>query len=154
MQPFDAPNWLKERENFLIRQRFAFSRLETDEIIQSNGVLATICLNDHEWSLFISDEYKDLDADYDPLTAEVVIKACLGYVEYESKLDWARTESLPVRNQLPLLMNWDQYRRAAQEILEALSPISEQITDFDWQLNAGRAAELRQRAGVSTPDQP
>ncbi len=106
--------------------------------------MTRVTVRGESWELFISDEYRDLSRNIPALSLEVVIRACEEYLEHKNSQTWCVAESIPVRCQLPIRLHWEGYRQAAGNILVRLQPMAEQVSDLDWQLNSGRAQDLRE----------
>lgn len=143
----DATNensdWLETRLGFIRQIGFRLTLLEDPLLTMSGGHLARISLRGTSWELFVSDEYKDLEKNLPALSVEVVKRACEEYLDHTNSQSWCLAETIPPRCHLPLRLRWDEFREAAGNILIRLSPIAHQISDLDWQLNAGRAQILR-----------
>ena len=136
-------NWLEDRRAFLRQTGFEIETLADPHLTMEGGTLARIRLRGESFELFISDEYRDLDLAIPELSAEVVLRACLEYLDHTNSEAWCRAESIPARCRLPLKLHWNDYRQAAGNILIRLKPLEDQVSDLDWQLNSGRAQELR-----------
>lgn len=141
--PANEYHWLEARRAFLAQARFRLVRLPDPMLTMEGGSLVRISLGEESWELFLSDEYRDLEASPAELTAEVLIRACEMYLDYQNSHDWAEAEAIPARCHLPLKLRWADDRKSASEILARLDPITDQVSDLDWQLNSGRAQVLR-----------
>lgn len=141
--PANEHNWLEARQAFLKEAGFSVTLLDDPALTMEGGRMARISLNGEAWEIFLSDEFRDLEKKSPPLSAEVVLRACSEYLDHRTSDEWCKAESIPARCHLPLKLRWAEFREAAGHILFRMKPLYDQISDWDWQLNAGRAQVLR-----------
>lgn len=142
-EPANEHHWLDARLSFIAQSGFSISIIPDDQLTMAGGALAAISVEGETFELFVSDEYRDLDRNVPALSLEVVKRACEEFLDHTNSQEWARAAGVPSRCHLMLRLRWEADRHTAAQVLKRFAPIVDQISDLDWQLNAGRAQVLR-----------
>lgn len=137
------PTWISDRTEKLEARGFSLTPVPHPLLTMNSGGLHKVEIDGETFELYIADEYKDLETEHPAIQAEVVFRACSEYMEHETSDNWVRSEGIPPRCHLVVKMRWDEDRKAAEALFDKLAFTDGDVTDLDWQLNAGRAAELR-----------
>ena len=100
-----------------------------------------VSINEFEASLFIDDEYKDIDSASPLLLLNMVLMECTWYLEEDDYLTWCTSKNLNPSN----VEVRTYYMELGEMIsgIKSLLPNIEHTSFFDWQLNAGDAQFLR-----------
>ncbi len=99
-------------------------------------------LNDRSFELYVDDEYSDLAIGNPLLSLCLVLRELETFQEEEDLLRWSNSKSLNPGS--PAVLNY--YKKLSKiyaEIEQELGKIDSQISDLDFQLNAGAVQILR-----------
>lgn len=137
------PAWISDRTEKLEARGFSLTPVPHPLLTMNSGGLHKVQIDGEVFELYIADEYKDLETPHKAIQAEVVYRACAECLEHETCDNWLRSEGIPPRCHLVLKMRWNEDRKTAETLYRKLKFTDGDVTDLDWQLNSGRAAELR-----------
>lgn len=92
--------------------------------------------------LLVDDEFKDFQLKNPVLNLCLILRELETYAEEEDILKWANFKGLTVSNS-EVVAYYKELSEHYRKIEAILGTIDGQISDFDFQLNAGSAQELR-----------
>lgn len=112
----------------------------------TENVWIEFTVDDYNAILLVDDEFKDFSAESPILNLCLVLRELETYREEEDILRWTVFKNLSPSN--PEVLNYyKDLGTLNKEIKAILGKIDSQISDFDFELNAGAAQELR-RLGI------
>lgn len=108
----------------------------------TENIWMTFQIDQFETVLLVDDEFKDFERGIKALDLCLVLRELETYAEEEDILRWCTFKNLSVSNHEVI----EYYRGLAsiyQTVENILGKIDSQISDFDFELNAGAAQALR-----------
>lgn len=108
----------------------------------SNYPAIKFTINNDSFHLYINDEYEDLQYNNSLLSLCLALRELEMYHEGSDILSWCKSQQLEVNNSKVV----DYYKSLSKiyvRIEEIIGTIDSQISDLDFQLNAGAIQELR-----------
>ena len=120
--------------------------VSNDEFLAGNEDYPAVVftLDEKSFKLFADDEYKDLPVDNPLLSLCVVLRELEDYEYASDYFVWCKHHAFDVANSQvrEYHMNLGSIYKDVEKIL---GKINSQISDYDFELNAGAARELREK---------
>lgn len=115
------------------------------DIVKSTdqGAFVLFRSKEHSYSLYIDDEYGDLNVDEPLLHFELVLRSLeilQDAQDYEQWLHWQSLEGHP-----DLEAHYTKGKNNLKVLEAELGTLSSHIPNIDWELNAGEAQQLRNK---------
>ena len=130
----------------LIRRFNIRLKKEDNPGLQEGKESISVLLNirDKSFELYIEDEYKDWREDNQALCLCLALRELEEYAEEADYLTWCNARGYPGNIERIRQYHMD-LRRIYREVREILGKIDSQISNWDFEMNAGAAQELRRR---------
>ena len=129
-------------QNLLNSHKILIEALKDGAFFASNHVWVRLQINRQTFTLLVDDEYKDFQISNQALHLCLILRELEMYEEEADVLTWTRAKGLDPG--IPEILS---YYRELQTIYlsveKELGRIDAQISDLDFQLNAGAAQALR-----------
>ncbi|MEL6252590.1 MAG: hypothetical protein AAFR87_11315 [Bacteroidota bacterium] len=132
-------------EELIRRFNIHLKRLDKPGLRQGAESLAILfSIQDKSFELYIKDEYKDWQEENQAMCLCLALRELEEYEEEADYLSWCKARGYSGNLELIRQYHMD-LRGIYREVQEILGEIDAQISDWDFELNAGAAQELRRR---------
>lgn len=91
----------------------------------------------------VDDEYEDAKNQNPVILLQLILHACYEFEDHDDITTWSTAHGLDLTHSLALVL-YKTLGEVVPKIREILGNDTEEIPDFDWQLNAGAAQALRE----------
>ncbi len=130
-------------QKIYLRHKVSARVSDTDFLAGNKEYPAVVfSLNNSSFKLYVEDEYKDLQIGNPILTLCLILRELENYMYEGDYLEWCKSQTLePESSQVR-----DYYMKLGNiymEVEKILGKINSHISNFDFELNAGAAQELR-----------
>lgn len=134
---------ITELKKILSRHKILISpAISHPSFTSTENVWLDITVDGYQCTLMVDDEFKDLQKKNPVLDLCLVLRELETYKEEEDILAWAKFKGLSVSNNevISYYKGLDEHYRNIELIL---GKIDSQISDFDFEMNAGAIQQLR-----------
>ncbi len=130
-------------QKIYLRYKVSVRVSDTDFLADNKEYPAVVfSLNNTSFKLYVEDEYRDLQIDNPILTLCLILRELENYMYEDDYLEWCKAQILePANSQVS-----GYYMKLGSiymEVEKILGKINSHISNFDFELNAGAAQELR-----------
>jgi hypothetical protein len=108
----------------------------------TENIWLDITIDEYQCTLLVDDEFKDLKRKNPILDLCLVLRELETYQEEEDILAWAKFKGLSVTNN-KVISYYKELDEHYKNIESILGKIDSQISDFDFEMNAGAIQQLR-----------